>query len=386
MNSDKYVGQYRGTVIDNYDPEVKGRVKIFVPGVYPDDYAEIAKALPWAEPAMPVFGGSFKANEGSDKPETGTCSPPHVGAELWLFFEQGDQNYPIYCFAVQSGEGWMSEHRNQHVIQTDNVRIRVDENPSLPKDGGPERSTSKFDSYNKNCTTISKTKVKNDIPTTLDIDVVGNVNIRINGSVNMQVNGNMYQEINGEKHETIIGNHYIRHVGDLHIQREGDIVHEQTGTHQYNVHAGDYNETFNGNKYITQDGSKNEYVSKNYSEHIGDSKLMVTTKYSETIADYKNVSVLGVNEKTVHGTDIELVNGFKSVSVQTGSMTIAGNGELNTVIASNENKSIGGSKNEQVGGSATRQAGSSITEQAGSSHTTTAGSSINEKSPAIRMN
>lgn len=33
-----YTGIYRGTVIFNDDPDVKGKIKIFVHGVYPDEY------------------------------------------------------------------------------------------------------------------------------------------------------------------------------------------------------------------------------------------------------------------------------------------------------------------------------------------------------------
>lgn len=54
----KYNLIYRGFVTWNDDPAVKGRLKIFVPGVYSDIYASKPELLPWACPAMTPFGGN----------------------------------------------------------------------------------------------------------------------------------------------------------------------------------------------------------------------------------------------------------------------------------------------------------------------------------------
>lgn len=51
-----YTGIYRGTVVYNIDSDVKGKVKIFVHGVYPDQYFYKYELLPWAQPAMSIFG------------------------------------------------------------------------------------------------------------------------------------------------------------------------------------------------------------------------------------------------------------------------------------------------------------------------------------------
>jgi hypothetical protein len=76
----KFNGIYRGTVVHNIDPSVKGKVKIFVHGVYPDEYLTNWKLLPWAEPAMSIAGGTW-TNEGPGlNVETGWCSVPHAGA------------------------------------------------------------------------------------------------------------------------------------------------------------------------------------------------------------------------------------------------------------------------------------------------------------------
>lgn len=179
-------GNYLGIVIQNNDPEKKGRVKIFIPHLVttpiaqlqtnedptilqdrifrnidnPDLYEilqRLKRVLPWAEPAGPLFGGNasgrFIANQGlnttssnvawasgsdnftlSNRPAsrytntgvlhdgfenertTGTFNPfsfqyvpsdysslaagaftiPNVGAHIWVFFQNGNYNLPVY--------------------------------------------------------------------------------------------------------------------------------------------------------------------------------------------------------------------------------------------------------------------------------------------------
>ena len=67
--------------------------------------------MPWATPAMPTFGGnSFNQNAKAEdllNDETGWSSTPHagdvdVGAQVFVFFENGDINYPVYFAFAQS--------------------------------------------------------------------------------------------------------------------------------------------------------------------------------------------------------------------------------------------------------------------------------------------
>src|SRR5574344_1565518 len=93
-----------------------------------------------------------------------------LGAQVFIFFEGGDPNKPIYFAVAQSGNkippgtdekgidetgaGWFSEHPNQHVFKSDNVRIRIDE------DVDNFRSTSKFDTYTEKQSTVAKKKLQ----------------------------------------------------------------------------------------------------------------------------------------------------------------------------------------------------------------------------------
>ena len=75
-------GKYRGVVTDNQDPLMTFRIKASVPDVYGDDDSG------WAMPCAP-FGGD----------STGFFALPKVGAGVWLEFEHGDPDYPIWAGA-----------------------------------------------------------------------------------------------------------------------------------------------------------------------------------------------------------------------------------------------------------------------------------------------
>jgi uncharacterized protein involved in type VI secretion and phage assembly len=75
----KFYGKYRGTVINNVDPEQRGRIQAMVPDV--SGYAITS----WALPALPIGGLAM-----------GLFSPPMMGSGVWIEFEQGDIDYPIW--------------------------------------------------------------------------------------------------------------------------------------------------------------------------------------------------------------------------------------------------------------------------------------------------
>ena len=77
-----YYGKYRGTVLMNIDPEMRGRITCLVPdvlGVVPST---------WAEPCTPLAGPTG--------PPMGVYMVPPIGAGVWVEFEQGDPDFPIW--------------------------------------------------------------------------------------------------------------------------------------------------------------------------------------------------------------------------------------------------------------------------------------------------
>lgn len=78
----RFLGKYRGTVLDNIDPLGLGRILASVPAVP-------AMVLNFANPCVPYAG-----------PEVGFFAIPPIGANVWIEFEAGDPSYPIWsgCF------------------------------------------------------------------------------------------------------------------------------------------------------------------------------------------------------------------------------------------------------------------------------------------------
>ena len=80
----RFFGKYRGSVVTNLDPLKQGRLILRVPDVF--GLLTSNWALPCVPLAGPMMGTSFV--------------PPPVGASVWVEFEQGDPQMPIWvgCF------------------------------------------------------------------------------------------------------------------------------------------------------------------------------------------------------------------------------------------------------------------------------------------------
>ncbi len=79
---EKYWGKYQGTVLQNIDPEARGRLQLVVP--------DVLSVLPttWAEPCVPLAGPTG--------PPMGVYMVPPIGAGVWVEFEHGDPDKPIW--------------------------------------------------------------------------------------------------------------------------------------------------------------------------------------------------------------------------------------------------------------------------------------------------
>ncbi len=75
----RYYGKYRGTVVNNIDPMQIGRIQVIVP-----DVSNVMLSS-WAMPCAPVAGINM-----------GLFTVPLIGAGVWVEFEQGDPDYPIW--------------------------------------------------------------------------------------------------------------------------------------------------------------------------------------------------------------------------------------------------------------------------------------------------
>ena len=90
MSSDRpFLGKFRGTVINNIDPMLIGRLLVQVPDVHGPGISA------WAMPCVPVAGIN-----------NGFMAVPIPGSGVWVEFEQGNPDYPIWvgCFWGSAAE------------------------------------------------------------------------------------------------------------------------------------------------------------------------------------------------------------------------------------------------------------------------------------------
>lgn len=111
-------GMYLGVVIDRDDPDGLGRVRVQVPGL-------VEPASGWAWPLGTGGGGG---------PDRGLFAVPEVGAEVAVFFHQGDVDHPHYLCAHWGAPGGASEvpaeasgSPDVRVLATASFRIVLDE-------------------------------------------------------------------------------------------------------------------------------------------------------------------------------------------------------------------------------------------------------------------
>jgi uncharacterized protein involved in type VI secretion and phage assembly len=112
-------GMYVGHVTDRKDPDQLGRVRVCVPGLLEPHSA-------WAWPLGTVGGGSKNR---------GFFAVPEEGAEVALFFNQGDVDKPYFISAhwgKPNGESEVPEEAQRdspdnRVLATETFRLELDE-------------------------------------------------------------------------------------------------------------------------------------------------------------------------------------------------------------------------------------------------------------------
>jgi len=79
MSSAPLYGKFRGTVVNNIDPLQIARIQAIVP--------DVAGFVPgtWAMPCLPMAGIN-----------SGVFTVPLIGAGVWIEFERGNPDYPIW--------------------------------------------------------------------------------------------------------------------------------------------------------------------------------------------------------------------------------------------------------------------------------------------------
>lgn len=111
-----FYGKYRGTVANNIDPMQQGRIQVRVPAVLGDGQ------LSWALPCVPYAGSGV-----------GFFAIPPVGANVWVEFEGGDPNVPIWtgCFWGVGEVPALPALPQMKVWKTDAITLTLSDLPGI---------------------------------------------------------------------------------------------------------------------------------------------------------------------------------------------------------------------------------------------------------------
>ena len=112
----QFFGKYRGKVENNLDPMQLGRIQVSAPAVLGDG------SLSWAMPCVPYAGSGV-----------GLFAMPPVGAGVWVEFEGGDPDYPIWsgCFWGVGEVPALPAIAQTKVFKTDGVTMTFSDLPGV---------------------------------------------------------------------------------------------------------------------------------------------------------------------------------------------------------------------------------------------------------------
>jgi uncharacterized protein involved in type VI secretion and phage assembly len=100
--TEKFYGKYRGLVLNNIDPMQINRLQVQV--------LDVAGLIPatWAMPCVPVAGI-----------QNGMVALPMIGSGVWVEFEQGNPDYPIWvgCYWSSASEVPVLAHATPPGVQ-----------------------------------------------------------------------------------------------------------------------------------------------------------------------------------------------------------------------------------------------------------------------------
>lgn len=86
----RFYGLYPGVVVSNADPDNRGRIQALCPAVGLNTADQLGPSW-WALPCMPGL-----SVDPDTKQASGIFHPPDANAQVWLMFQHGDPEFPVY--------------------------------------------------------------------------------------------------------------------------------------------------------------------------------------------------------------------------------------------------------------------------------------------------
>ena len=114
MSNNKKLGKFRGVVTDNDDPSNLGRIKAEILGL------QELNETGWALPCFPYAGNGV-----------GFIFIPEKGSHVWMEFEQGNIERPIWTGCFISEPSGIQIIPDRKMIVTKRHSIILDDTPSI---------------------------------------------------------------------------------------------------------------------------------------------------------------------------------------------------------------------------------------------------------------
>lgn len=168
----RFYGKYRAFVSDNADPENRGRLRLQIPDALGDSIIS-----GWALPCAP-YGGSAGQ---------GFFFIPDKDAGVWVEFEQGNLDYPVWVGTFWAKPGGTTEVPDpassqspptSKIIQTANHTIEL-------ADADGSEAITITDNANNNVVSLSKDGFK--ITTDKDIELTAKGGLKINADKDIEL-------------------------------------------------------------------------------------------------------------------------------------------------------------------------------------------------------
>jgi hypothetical protein len=110
----QYFGKYRGKVENNIDPQLMGRIQVSCPAALGNG------KMSWAMPSAPYAG-----------PGVGFFAIPPKGAHVWVEFEGGNTDFPIWsgCFWALGDLSPDTAIPQKKMLKTDTTTLTLSDLP-----------------------------------------------------------------------------------------------------------------------------------------------------------------------------------------------------------------------------------------------------------------
>ena len=288
--NDRYFGKRRAIVKENQDPKKLGRIKVANLELFGNSISA------WATPCLPIYGGR----------DSGFFCVPPIGSCVWIEFEEGLIDYPIYT------GGYYPEIEDGH--SSDSSPIEESEefqskSSSVPAHGRGEYDGSDFGGIKGNF----------GLPPSEFEGEYGQLTI-------LQTPGGHMLEFDDTKggeriqiHHSKGSNIEILQDGSINILSEGNIL--MYGDKISDTSQGDRVSSVSGNRLNNIDGDFSTTIEGNKSEVlVGDSNIEVgsLTFKSKSNSSYETDGILGISAANLmnlsSGGDLNMTS-FGNVSL-----------------------------------------------------------------------